>query len=340
MIEKVLFSGYTKNTGKGVYYAELNSDNGELTTPKTLVELNGPTYIDVTNDMKLIALAKNSDGDRGGIAIYDIATDTPKLLDEDFSEEASPSYVKFDPSRSLIFSAYFHLSKVKIDHLTEDGKIEHYSEVKFEGHGPRVEQDQSKPHFSALTPDGKLIICDYGADRIYVYDIDDPKEPKLMNNYIAPSGYAPRHLVFHPTKPIAYVACELSSKILVMDYDADTARLTLVDEADAAKDEQKNTTAAIRTSKDGKFLYASTRGADTIAVFTIAPDGERLKKLTTVATGNGPRDFDIDPSENYVVSANQDSNDLSIFKRNQNKGILTKLDNNIAIPECTCVHFI
>lgn len=338
MIEKVLLSGYTKNDGKGVYSAEFNSDNGELTTPKVLVELNGPTYIDVTNDMKLIALAKKDD--RGGIVVYDISSDEPKLLDEDYSESTSPSYIKFDPSRNLIFSAYFHLSKVKIDHLTADGKIEHYSEVKFEGHGPRVEQDQSKPHFSALTPDGKLIICDYGADRIYIYDIDNPKEPKLMNNYIAPSGYAPRHLVFHPTKPFVYVACELSSKVLVMQYDAETARLTLVDEAEAAKDEQKNTTAAIRISKDGKFLYASTRGADTITTFSVDPNGDRIKKLSTTATGNGPRDFDLDPSEKYVIAANQDSNDLSILKRNPNKGILTNLDNNVAIPECTCVHFI
>ncbi|PMD73280.1 lactonase family protein [Companilactobacillus nuruki] len=339
MIEKVLFSGYTKKAGKGVYKADFNSDNGELTTPEVLVELNGPTYIDVTNDLKLIALAKKDD--RGGIVIYDINGDTPKLLDEDYSEETSPSYVKFDASRNLIFSAYFHLSKVKIDHLTDEGKIEHYSEVRFEGHGPRVEQDQSKPHFSALTPDGKLIICDYGADRIYIYDIEDPQKPKLMNNYIAPAGYAPRHLVFNPTKPYVYVACELASKILVMEYNAQTAGLTLVDEVDAAKDEQKNTTAAIRISKDGKFLYASTRGADTIVTFSVDKNGDRLKKLNTVSTnGKGPRDFDLDPSEKYVVVPNQDSDDLSIFKRNPNKGILTKIGNNISIPECTCVHFI
>ena len=105
MIEKVLFSGYTKNAGKGVYAAEFNSDNGELSDPKALVELNGPTYIDVTNDLKLIALAKKDD--RGGIVVYDISGDDPKMLDEDFSEETSPSYVKFDASRNLIFSAYF-----------------------------------------------------------------------------------------------------------------------------------------------------------------------------------------------------------------------------------------
>src|SRR5699024_7767628 len=321
MIEKLLLSGYTKKTGKGVYSADFDSETGEMTTPKVLVELNGPTYVDVTNDMKLIALAKKDE--RGGIVVYDINND-PKLLDEDFSETTSPSYVKFDASRNLIFSSYFHLSKVKIDHLTDDGKIEHYSELTFKGQGPRVEQDQSKPHFSALTPDGKLIICDYGADRIYIYDIDDPKQPKLMNNYIAPAGYAPRHLVFNPTKPYVYVACELSSKVLVMEYNAETAGLTLVDEVDAAKDEQKNTTAAIRISKDGKFLYASTRGADTIATFAVSAEGDRLKKLGTTSTnGKGPRDFDLDPSEKYLVVANQDSDNLTIFKRNPNKGILT-----------------
>jgi len=339
MLEKVLFSGYTKNAGQGIYSAQLNSDNGELTTPQVLVELDSPTYLDVTNDLKLISIAKKNN--HGGIVIYDIGGDTPELLDEDFSEETSPSYVKFDASRNLIFSSYFHLSKVKIDHLTDEGKVEHYSEIKFNGHGPRPEQDQSKPHFSALTPDGKLIICDYGADRIYIYNIDDPKKPVLMNNYIAPSGYAPRHLVFNPTKPYVYVACELSSKVLVMEYDSETARLTLVDEVEAAKDEKKNTTAAIRISKDGKFLYASTRGADTIATFEVNKDGDRLKKLNTASTnGHGPRDFDLDPSEKYVIAANQDSNDLTIFRRKANKGILTDLGNNISIPECVCVHFM
>jgi len=126
-----------------------------------------------------------------------------------------------------------------------------------------------------------------------------------------------------------------------MEYDAETAGLTLVDEVSAAKDEQKNTTAAIRISKDGKFLYASTRGAATITTFTVDPNGDRLKKIDTSATkGNGPRDFDLDPSDKYLLAANQDSNDITIFKRNINKGILTNLNINICIPECTCVHFI
>lgn len=339
MKEKVLFSGYTKKAGKGVYQAELDSDTGKLSTPETLVELDSPTYIDVTNDLKLIALAKS--GDKGGIVTYDISSGKAKLLDEDFSEDGSPSYVKFDASRSLVFSAYFHLSKVTIDHLTADGKIERCSEINFKGSGPRPEQDQSKPHYAALTPDGKLIICDYGADRIYIYNIDDPKNPELLNNYIAPSGYAPRHLVFHPTKPYVYVACELSSKVLVMEYSEEDSRLTLVDEMDAAKDEQKNTTAAIRISKDGKYLYVSTRGADTIATFEIRSDGDRLKKIDTVKTkGNGPRDFELDPSEKYLLVANQDSDNLTIFTRSSKKGRLNILEENISIPECVCVHFI
>ncbi|MFD1418367.1 lactonase family protein [Companilactobacillus keshanensis] len=337
MLEKVLLSGYT-NRGKGIYQAELDTDSRTISEPTPLIDLNDPTYIDVTNDLKLIALVKK-DG-QGGIAVYDINSD-PKLLDEDISEKTSPSYVKFDASRNLIFSSYFHLSKVKIDHLSTNGKIEHYATLMFEGSGPRPEQDQSKPHFSALTPDGKLIICDYGADRIYIYGLDDPKNPQLLNEYTIPSGYAPRHLVFHPTESYLYVACELSSKVLVLEYDPEDSRLTLVDEVDAAKDEQKNTTSAIRISNDGKFLYVSTRGADALTIFTVDPDGSRLKKIDTIKTkGKGPRDFDLDPSQNFVLAANQDSDNLTLYKRNSKKGILTILEYDIAIPECVCVHFI
>ncbi|MFC6324236.1 lactonase family protein [Companilactobacillus baiquanensis] len=337
MLEKVLLSGYT-NKGLGIYQAELDTEAKNLSEPTPLINIAGPTYIDVTNDLKLITLVKK-DG-KGGIAVYDINSD-PKLLDEDISEKTSPSYVKFDASRNLIFSSYFHLSKVKIDHLSNEGKIENYATLNFEGSGPRPEQDQSKPHYSALTPDGKLIICDYGADRIYIYGLDDPKNPKLLNEYIVPSGYAPRHLVFHPTESYLYVACELSSKVLVLEYDAKSSRLTLVDEVDAAKDEQKNTTAAIRISNDAKFLYVSTRGADSIAIFSVDPDGSRLKKIDTIKTkGKGPRDFDLDPSQNFVLAANQDSDNLTLYKRNTRKGILTIIADDIAIPECVCVHFI
>ncbi|WP_099974425.1 lactonase family protein [Lactobacillus terrae] len=338
MQENVLFSGYTKNDGKGVYKSSLDTETNTLTTPELLVELNNPTYIDVTNDLKLIALAK--DGDKGGIVVYDINNE-PTLLDSDFSESTSPSHVKFDESRRLIFSAYFHLSKVKIDRLNEENKIEHLSEINFTGSGPRPEQDQSKPHYSALTPDGKLIICDYGNDHISIYDIDDPYNPKLLTDCLAPSGYAPRHLVFHPEESIAYVACELSSKVLVMKYDEEDSRLTLIDEVSATKDEQKNTTAAIRISKDGKYVYVSTRGADTIAIFETSDYGKRLRKITTLKTlGQGPRDFDLDPTNDYLVVANQDSNNATLFKRNPNKGVLTEIQKDIALPESVCVHFI
>ncbi|MFD1472865.1 lactonase family protein [Companilactobacillus mishanensis] len=339
MLEDVLLSGYTRKTGKGVYKSQLNTETGELADPELYLNLESPTYIDVTNDLKLVALAKK--GDKGGVVLYDISGETPKLLDEQFNEVNSPSFIKFDPSRNLIFSAYFHLSKVTIDKITDDNKIERQSEINFKGTGPRPEQDQSKPHYSVLTPDGKLIICDYGTDRIHIYDISDPTDPKVLNDYIAPAGYAPRHLVFHPTKPYVYVACELSSKVLVLKYEAETSRLTLVDEASVAKDEQKNTTAAIRITKDGRFLYASTRGADTIATLEVSEDGSRLKELGTAKTnGKGPRDFELDPSEKYLLAANQDSDDLTLFKRNPKKGILTITKDNIGIPECVCVHFI
>lgn len=339
MLENVLLGGYTRKTGKGIYKSQLDTETGVLADPKLYLELKDPTYLDVTNDLKLISLAKGENG--GGIVLYDISGDEPKLLDTDFSEETAPSFVKVDQSSNLIFSSYFHLSQVTIDHITDDNKLERLSTIHFEGTGPHPEQDQSKPHYSVLTPDGKLIICDYGADRIYLYDISDPKNPEKLTEFIAPAGYAPRHLVFHPSKPYIYVACELSSKVLVLKYDAQNSSFNLVDEASAAKDEQKNTTAAIRITKDAKFLYVSTRGADTIATFEINSEGDRLKELGSTKTkGNGPRDFELDPSEKFVLVANQDSDNLTLFKRNPNKGILTISKDSIGIPECVCVHFI
>ncbi|MDO1605148.1 lactonase family protein [Lactobacillus sp. YT155] len=341
MKEQIYLSGYT-NKGKGIYSASLDTETKTVSTPQVFVEIDRPTYIDVANNNHLYAIQEK--GDWGGIAAFDLNGSKPEYLNSALKLGSAPSYVQYDPTRNMVYSCQFHGSKVYVDKVQEDGTLKSLYTINLTGSGPKPEQDSSKPHFSGLTPDNKLIICDYGADTVSIYDLSDTQVPTLLSQYHAKAGSATRHLVFHPTKNIAYVICELSSEILVMDYDETTHELSLRQTISTLPDDfsaDDNTAAAIRISNDGKFLYASNRGSDTLAIYQIAESGEELTNIAyQPVAGKGPRDFDLDPSNNFLLVANQNTDNLSLFERNTDTGLLSLIKDDIAIPECVCVKFI
>ena len=150
------------------------------------------------------------------------------------------------------------------------------------------------------------------------------------------SGAGPRHMVFHPTMKVAYVSNELSSSITVLAIDDEEphklkCRMKVIQDIDTDQDMavdediyKRNYVAEIGMSHDGKFIYCSNRGYDTIAVFKILEDdGGKLENVTFVPTfGKTPRHFSITPDNRYLVGANQDSNNLVVFKRDLEKGTL------------------
>lgn len=339
MLEKVYLSGYT-NKGKGIYQAELDTDKQTISTPTPFIQIQRPTYIDMVND-RLYAIEQK--GQWGGIAAYDISDEQPIHINSALKKGDAPSFVKYDPSRNMVYSCQFHGGKVYVDEILPSGKIKSKYTILLSGSGPKPEQDSSKPHFSGLTPDNKVIICDYGSDKVSIYDLSDTTVPTLLSEYKAPAGSAPRHLVFHPTLNIAYIICELESEILVMNYDQNSHSLTFIEKISTLPSDytNENTAAAIRISNDGKFLYASNRGNDTIAIFAISESGENLTNLAYQSiNGKGPRDFDLDPTNNFLLCANQDSNDLTLFSRDSTSGLLTIVKDQVAIPECVCVKFV
>ena len=99
--------------------------------------------------------------------------------------------------------------------------------------------------------------------------------------------------------------------------------------------------AAIRISSDGRFLYASNRGHNSIAVYAVSENGEAIERIQLISTeGDIPRDFDLDPSEDFIVVANQDSDNLTLYRRNQETGLLEMIQKDVAVPECVCVLFV
>lgn len=187
-----------------------------------------------------------------------------------------------------------------------------------------------------------MIACDLGTDVVYTYAVDDNGKLSEVSRLDVAPGTGPRHLVFHPNQKTAYLFGELSSEVLTLRYNLNTGVFTVAQTIPTipAEHTEFNGGAAIRISQDGKFVYASNRGHDSIAVFSVSSKNNLLSLVEIIASeGRIPRDFDIDPTDQFVVVAHQESDNLTLFERDQETGELSLLQKDVYVPECVCVLF-
>lgn len=336
---KVWFGGYTSHDSKGIYTAnvEKKEDDIKLVDVKNIVEIDRPTYFQLVGDL-LFTIIQN--GDQSGIATYRIKDGKAKQLDTYFHEGAAPCYISVDSQKHLVFTANYHLATINVFSYDENGKLTFITNDTHEGHGPRAEQDQAHPHFFDETPTGNLVSCDLGIDAVDFYKLDGDKL-KHLARYQMENGFGTRHLVFSPDGKTMYIVGELSSQVNVARLNENTWKFEDVATYKTIPDDfsDHNGAAAIRISKDGKFIYISNRGHDSITVFKVLDDG-KLELVQRISVfGSFPRDFNWDKDEKYLVVANQNTNNATLYRRNSETGNLTPIQKDISVPEATRVLF-
>ncbi len=338
-VEKFLLGSYTRRISEGIYDITLDTKKKELVQLTHLISEDNPTYLDVSDNDILYAVAK--EGDLGGVASYkknDNGTYT--LLNRVMLEGAPPCYIAVDNKRQVVYGANYHQGILYSYKISEDGSLTLADKIQDNGHGPHENQDGPHVHYADLTPDNRLVVCDLGNDTVYTYDVDNEGKLTEVAKFIASPGTGPRHLVFHPTKPIAYLFGELSSDVLVLDYDASTGSFKELQTISTLPETHTgfNGGAAIRISKDGKFLYASNRGHNSLVVYSISEDGKTLNTLQWISVeGDFPRDFNLSKTDDFIVVSNQNSDNLTLFERNNDTGLLTLLQKDVFAPEVVCV---
>ncbi|MCD2257277.1 lactonase family protein [Agrilactobacillus fermenti] len=339
MKETVLLGGYTRRTGKGIYQGQL--ENNQLHDITPYIEIGGPTYFTVDEkNQRLFTIM--TEGDQGGVAAYDLSGAQPKLISKVLQPGASPAYIAYDPNRQLLFDANYHKGLANAYRIAPDGQLALLDTLKHHGSGPKPEQDSAHVHYINLTPDQRLIVCDLGIDQVSVYDFE-ADHFKPIATYQTQPGFGPRHVVFNPNQSVVYLLGELSSQVTVLDYNVQTGALTPIQTESTIPDNftAHNGSAAIRISADGKFLYASNRGHNSITVFNITADGRHIDLIQRISTeGDFPRDFNLDPSQKFILAANQNSDNLTLYTRNPDSGFLTLLEKDISCPEIVCVNFL
>ncbi|MGT2721089.1 lactonase family protein [Streptococcus porcinus] len=335
MKTEVYFGTYTQNQAKGIYKAQFDPKTGSLSDLDNIIQTQSPTYLALSEKGILYSIVK--DGNKGGIAAFN---PTGQLINQLVSEGAPLCHIAIDERRQLVYGANYHKGEISVYHIQKNGGLQVADLVTLEGSGPHPNQKTSHAHYVGLSPDHYLMTCDLGADKIRSYAISQKGRLELITEYHSRPGSGSRHLVFHPNEKIAYLLCELSSTVEVLIYNGcgyferlQTIR-TLPESYDGF-----NATAAIRISADGRFLYASNRGHDSIACFKIAKDAQLSLLDIVPCHGKTPRDFNLSPDQDYLLVGYQDSNHVNVFRRDQQTGQLNLVDESFYLPEAVCVLF-
>lgn len=345
----LLIGTYTKGTSKGIYVYRFYTETGRLAYLNEIDGVSNPSYLCVANNNKFV-YAVNENGKDGEVSAFTFEPKLGKLvfLNKQSSSGADPCYVSVDKDQKNVFVANYSSGSLAVLPVNKDGSLSPVSQlVQDQGHGVNAaRQEGPHVHIAMLSPDEKyLLYSDLGTDKLSVmrYHASRPQPLTPANPAFVSvtDGEGPRHIVFSQDKKHVYMVTEMGSAVHVFDYD--NGKLKEKQSITLLRDGFKGQTAgaAIHISPDGRFLYASNRlETNEISVYAIDPDNGSLIFAQRVSSyGKNPRDFAIDPSGNFLLAANQDSDDIIIYRIDKSNGKLNRIPTIVQIGNPVCLKF-
>lgn len=336
---------YTKGDSEGIYSFVLDTDRQVLDGVELAAKLDNPTYLVVSEDDRRLYSVIKKDA-FGGVAAYAVdPAGQLESLGEQTAEGSPPCYVGADRENRHVLSANYHKGTVDIYPIGKNRGIDPASDSDHhEGSGvDRSRQEGPHVHFADYTPDERFVVAvDLGTDSLTTYR--EAGEKLIRQDVLTfKPGTGPRHLVFHPKAPFAYVMSEISSEVIALRFDAASGHFSVFQTVSAlpADFHGHNQGSAIKISSDGRFVYVSNRGANSIALFRTDKESGALTPVDHVSTeGEWPRDFALDPSEQFLIAANQNTGNLVLYTRDRETGRLAATGSELAVPDPVCVKFL
>jgi 6-phosphogluconolactonase (cycloisomerase 2 family) len=333
--------------GDGLNVYRMDNATGAWSHLQLLGDLVNPSYLTFDRSRRFLYTVHGDLSDITAMAI-DPADGTLRVINRQSTEGKNPVHLAVDPSNRFVVVANHITSTLALLPRNEDGSLGAVTDlVKLEGKiGPhRVEQPFAKPHQVAFDPSGAFILVpDKGLDLVFTYRIDPVAKKLIMaaSPVQAREGAGPRHLAFHPGGRLAYVVNELDSTVVAYRFDPADGALAPFQVVSALPDTftDNSRAAEIAVSADGRFVYAASRGSDSIAVFAIDAASGRLYPVGwTASGGKTPRFFALGPQDRFLFAANEDSDTVTAFVRDAESGRIMPTGQVVRVGSPVCILF-
>jgi len=348
----LLIGTYTKKQSEGIYIYSFNSQTGAVKPVSITTGVDNPSYLAIAPDKKHVYSVNEVGVERTGSVsafAFDNATGQLQFLNKQPSGGEGPCYINTDSAGTHVVVGNYAGGSLSVLPVQADGKVGAPLQT-VQHTGSSVNKNrQEKPHVHCVefSRDNQyLYVPDLGIDKVGIYKYD-PNSPLLLQeanpSYVPlPPGSGPRHITFHTNGKWAYLIHELDGKVTVFKYDEGKLTPIQIVSTLPATFKGNISGADIHISPDGKFLYASNRSdLNNIVYYSIDQrSGKLLWKGQQSAGGKTPRNFMIDPSGNFLLVANQDSDNIVLFKRNQTTGAIKPTGEQIKVSMPVCLKMI
>jgi 6-phosphogluconolactonase len=351
-------------TSAGIYVASFDPTTGRLSPPRLAAAAKNPSFLAFHPTLPVAYAVSEVTTDEGrpggGIAAFTIDEASGGLteINRQSSGGAGPCHVSVDPTGRTVLAANYGGGSVICLGIGADGRlapavpgtpggfIQHVFSGADETGG--AAKRQAKPHAHSIypTPDARFAIaCDLGLDKVFVHALDVERAvltPHATAHVAAGAG--PRHFALHPAGRHGYSVNELDLTVTAFAFEPEAGRLTPIQTLSTlppdVADRTGFSTAEIVVHPSGRFVYASNRGHDSIAMYTVDEASGRLSFLgTEPIRGKTPRNFVLDPTGRFLLAAGQQSDTVTVFAVDEATGRLAFTGQSEAVPAPVCIRF-
>jgi 6-phosphogluconolactonase len=352
---RVYVGTYTGTGSKGIYRFDLDLATGEPSGLTLAAESTSPSFLAIDPTRKHLYAVGEVDAvggkPGGGVSAFAIDSTTGglSLLNQQSSVGAGPCHIVVDREGKNVLVANYGGGSTAVLPIVAGGKVAEASALVQHTGSSVNPQRQKAPHAHSvnLDPAGKFaFVADLGLDKVLIYKFD-PAKGSIDSDGVAPAavapGAGPRHFDFHPSGKFAYVINELNSTVTAFSYDPDKGALSPFQAVSTLPSGFSGTNypADVHVHPNGRFLYGSNRGHDSIASFALNPTTGELTATGHQGEGvKNPRNFGVAPGGKFVLVANQDADTIVVFAVDPSTGTLSPTGKSLKAPRPVCLQFI